>query len=911
MESVTFDLTRLRLVVHNVVVAGKTAPEPLLVVDELVADVAAASLWQRAPVFDALKLTRPRMLLVRARDGRYSVQDLIDGALAERPPGPPPQFSFNNIEIEDGAITLDDQLAGRRHELGALTIALPFLSSLPYATDIRVMPRMEGTFNGAHFALRGSATPFAARRETTLDVDIDALELPPYLAYLPWRPTLELAGGSLTTRLTIAFVEEGPNDRRLDVRGIAHVDRLVIKRHDGTPLVAADRIAVALDRVGLFDRQARIGSIAIEAPRLDIMRLTDGTFELGHPMLESPHNSERAASAPPPTSAASTQRPWAVTVGTVAVNHGRITFADATSGFRESLVDVTVGATSVSTAPGEKAHLKLAFVSEDRLASFSGEADVDPMAPAATGRFEVAGFSLKMLFPYYSEALDVDVQEGSLDLAARFNVDTGGNLTLTDGVGTISALSLALPGNRSPLWRVPILTATDIDVDVRARSVTFGELKSRGASLRIVRERDGSLEFARVLKTRQAKAATTAGGEWTIAMARTVTEHGAIDFEDRVPTPAVKLAIRDVDLVASDLSNARGAKSQLKLSGRIGERGRVAFAGPIATRPLSLSGTLAASGLPLIALKPYFEHEVNVVVTGGIFGAKGHVGLDVPEGAAVRGSWKGDMSITDFASFDKPTSSDLAHWKSLVINGMDIASEPFHATTARIALEDFYARVIVYPDGTINMGRLVTPGATAEPERDAKPVPPAARGTSSEPLPVSIGRIELARGNVVFTDLFVRPNYSANLTDVAGSVSPMSAKQAGDVALTARVDGIAPVEVQGSIHPFGSEFSLDLVGKARDIELPLADALLGQVCRLRHREGQARIRRPLPRRTSKARRPESSRARPAYFRRTRRQFHRHEVADTACGGPAQGSARRDRHPAADLRLARRSAVLRR
>ena len=299
VESVTFDLTRLRLVVHNVVIADKTAPEPLLVVDELVADVAAASLWQRAPVFDALKLTRPRMLLVRARDGRYSVQDLIDGALAERPPGPPPQFSFNNIEIEDGAITLDDQLAGRRHEIGALTIALPFLSSLPYATDIRVMPRMEGTFNGAHFALRGSAAPFAARRETTLDVDIDALELPPYLAYLPWRPTLDLAGGSLTTRLTIAFVEQGPNDRRLDVRGIAHVDGLVIKRHDGTPLVAADRIAVALDRVGLFDRQARIGSIAIEAPRLDIMRLTDGTFELGHPMLETPRNSERAASAPP------------------------------------------------------------------------------------------------------------------------------------------------------------------------------------------------------------------------------------------------------------------------------------------------------------------------------------------------------------------------------------------------------------------------------------------------------------------------------------------------------------------------------------------------------------------------------------------------------------------------------------
>ena len=149
-------------------------------------------------------------------------------------------------------------------------------------------------------------------------------------------------------------------------------------------------------------------------------------------------------------------------------------------------------ATSLSTARGEKAQVKLAFVSEDRIASFSGEAEVDLTAPAATGRFEFAKFSLGLLFPYYGEALDVDVQKGSLDLAARFSVDAGGNLRLSDGVGTISELSLALPGNRSPLWRVPTLTATGIDVDVRAHKVTFGELKSRSPALRVVRERDGS-----------------------------------------------------------------------------------------------------------------------------------------------------------------------------------------------------------------------------------------------------------------------------------------------------------------------------------------------------------------------------------------------------------------------------------
>ena len=286
VESVAFDLYGLRLVVRNLVIADKTAQRPLFALDELVADVSAATLWQRAPVFDAVKLTRPRMLLARGRDGRYNVQDLVDRALAPRPPGPPPQFSFNNIEIEDGAITLDDRLADRRHEIAALTIAVPFVSSLPYATDIRVAPRMEGTFNGSHFALKGSATPFAERRETTLDIDLDALKLPPYVAYLPSRPRLDLASGTLTTRLTIAFVEQGPTDRRLELRGNAYVDGLAIKRRDGTPLVAADRIAVALDRVGVFDRQARIASVAIEAPRIDIMRLTDGTLELARPILE-------------------------------------------------------------------------------------------------------------------------------------------------------------------------------------------------------------------------------------------------------------------------------------------------------------------------------------------------------------------------------------------------------------------------------------------------------------------------------------------------------------------------------------------------------------------------------------------------------------------------------------------------
>jgi hypothetical protein len=86
-------------------------------------------------------------------------------------------------------------------------------------------------------------------------------------------------------------------------------------------------------------------------------------------------------------------------------------------------------------------------------------------------------------------------------------------------------------------------------------------------------------------------------------------------------------------------------------------------------------------------------------------------------------------------------------------------------------------------------------------------------------LPLPIGRITLDGGNVNFSDYFIRPNYSANLTQVAGTVSALSASQAGEVAITAKVDDAAPVTISGRIQPFARELSLALAGRARDIEL--------------------------------------------------------------------------------------------
>jgi hypothetical protein len=187
--------------------------------------------------------------------------------------------------------------------------------------------------------------------------------------------------------------------------------------------------------------------------------------------------------------------------------------------------------------------------------------------------------------------------------------------------------------------------------------------------------------------------------------------------------------------------------------------------------------------------------------------------------------------------------------------------EPPQFAVDEVALTDFYSRLILNADGTLNVQNLLAkpgggptpavaradgtagaPGAASEarpleerraddarPARQSVDAPPAGGGASiaiagerptGRPPEVRIGRITLARGNVNFSDFFVRPNYSANLTGIAGSIGSLTAQTAGEVELRGRIDNTAPIEIRGRINPLAADLFADIEASARDIELP-------------------------------------------------------------------------------------------
>ncbi len=829
---VAFNPFTLKATLSDFVLADRE--HPLLTFDALDVDLSSASVWHRAPVFDALRFVHPRVALTRNSDGTYSVQDLIDRMLA-RPKGPTPLFSLNNIEIDNGSFLLDDRPHGRSVAVTNLAIGIPFLSSLPYDAQIRVTPRFEGEVDGARFGLAGEATtPFADTEEATLALNLDSLPLARYAEYLPLPQGLKLKDGALTTRLSLAFVTDHGTPRALAISGIARIDGLALTRADGSSLIATKAAEIKIRKLDPLGHSVALDAVTLDGPDVDLRRFPDGTLEMERLVTVEPASSDTHVNN-------ASHASWTYAIADARVSGGTLRLSDdsVSPGFRATLLNIAVQGQRLASS-GAGGAMEIAFDSDEG-AHFTGRSDVDIAGKAARGHVDLTKFHLAKLYPYYAQALNLDVRQGTLDFNGDFEVAvsaTKPQVVVTGSAATLADLDLALRGERDPLWRVPRVDVAGVSFDLDKRSVKIDQVQSPQALIRVVRERDGVVNFQRLART-----SPQAGGQvmgtsngtrgsndatWQLLIRKLQLDRVSVQFDDRVPETPVKVTIADAKIAAEDLSNARNAKGRIDVAARVGGGGRVRVVGALATNPLAGDWRVDANAVDLVPLRPYFEARTNVVVTRGSFGAKGRVTYGESSAGASRASYTGDVTISDFNSLDRPTSQDLVRWKSLAFTGVDATTDPFKLALGGVALNGFYARLIINPDATLNLQRLlasrsaesevIPSGPTTQTAGVAtKELPPLKRESE---LPVSIGRVEVADGEVEFSDFFVRPNYSAHLTAVTGSVSTLSAAQAGDVQLGARVENTAPVELRGKVNPFARDLTLDLTATAKDVDLP-------------------------------------------------------------------------------------------
>ena len=275
--------------------------------------------------------------------------------------------------------------------------------------------------------------------------------------------------------------------------------------------------------------------------------------------------------------------------------------------------------------------------------------------------------------------------------------------------------------------------------------------------------------------------------------------------------------------------------------------------GPLQLQPVKANLDLDLRDINVLPFQAYFTSFLNALITQGEVGAKGKLAIDLAGENPLQ--YLGAIAVQQFASVTKAGNEDLLKWKSLRLSSTQMNTKPLKIDLGDIELDEFYSRLIISPTGRFNLqdlgaGKTESAASSTQPTESASPVPPLqdrpqpsdtglepasqspasqtaasqasalSAGPPVDPPPVRIGKITLSKGNIDFSDFFVKPNYSANLTNMEGSIGELTPEKAGEINLTGRIDGTGTLKIEGAINPLMRNLFLDLRADASDIDLP-------------------------------------------------------------------------------------------
>lgn len=820
--------------------------QPFVTFDELYVRASYTSILRFAPVIDALRLTRPHARLVRTGDTRFNFSDIQEKlaarAAAPEEPAQPARFAVYNIEVLDGRVDVDDRVVSRKHELADIQVGLPFISSLASQREVFVEPRFSAKANGAPIEATAKSKPFAESREAILNLDLRDFDVTPFVAYSPVAVPVEVVGAKLDLDVDATFAQPPGKAPTIVISGRTDLKQVAADFKSGGPLLRLASVSTQLAAVEPLAKRFEIAKVTVASPEIWVRRDKGGEFVLAR-LFRAPAP-KRAPEVPQQPSADVSYR-----LDELAIEGGLVHWLDE-RGSRPIEIDVRdlrAMVKGISSAPDARFTFDAGGVT-DLKESFAvtGEAALQPVE--ATGKVSAEGVSLPRLWPLAEPFLAAELTAGRLDASTGFNYhgrDAQPHLVLDGVAAEVAGVSMRQTGAKQEFLRLASFRVSDGAFDLVARRLSLGDIASKGLRLSAVRERDGRIDLEKLLPqrvSREEKApASAAEKPFLIELRKAAVDDYSIRVSDRTRAEPFVWSLEPLAATVENFSTAPGAKATATLKATVNRKGTVSASGPFGIDPVHARMRVDARSLDIAPVQRFIDDRLNVTVNAGLLSTRGTIRVDMPSGGPLRAAFAGDVDVADFAAVDKASQEDLLKWKSLFLGGIDFELEPLKVGVGEVALGEFYSRLIVNADGTLNLQNvLARPGqaglsttapapvasadaserTSRQPAAAAKPAAPSPAEPRGLPPNVRVGKVTLQGGNVNFSDFFIKPNYSANLTGIGGSVTEMTPEKAGELELRGKVDNTAPVEITGRLNPLAQDLFLDIQASARDIELP-------------------------------------------------------------------------------------------
>jgi uncharacterized protein involved in outer membrane biogenesis len=610
------------------------------------------------------------------------------------------------------------------------------------------------------------------------------------------------------------------------------LDQLQIgERGTSQPFIDISHLRIRVSWVSLFRLALVVKELRIERPAMHLVRTAERRFNVSD-LLDGSSRIEKS------------RTPFRFAVSNLQLNDGTVHFDDKVVGGRHTIEQVQIDVPFISNLPRTTGQTPASFVIGAHL---SGGGSV-----ALKGRLDLA--QSQITSDVSLDQIDLPTLQDLAPsiLAARF---TAGQLSAQANVQTSFAAGqfnvLAEPatvlldqvellpqgqGETPIAWSR--LNASIAQVDWAARQVTVHELRADGVRVFVRRERDGGVSLASLIRApappMPPDAASASASAWHYRIASLMIDNSEASLEDAVAPRRIELVVAPMHLHLKDLSSDLSEPIGLELDGTLNRQGRFTITGTAVPAPLQAKLRIATHELDLAALDPYVSDMLNATMSSAALTMSGALDLATARDE-LRVSYRGDATLGNVRMLDRVTSESVLRWNSCSASRIDveIGSGPPKVHIDVLALTDFDTRLILTSTGRLNvLDMLASP---RPPPASQTHTQPASGGqtpaTSSAPAAITarlidaeieLGGMTLQGGHVNFTDNFIKPNYTADLSAVAGTVGRFGTRVTAPatVTLQGQVNGSAPILINGSVNPLAPTAFVDLRAKADGVELP-------------------------------------------------------------------------------------------
>ena len=612
---------------------------------------------------------------------------------------------------------------------------------------------------------------------------------------------------------TVNEVKVNPFVLSVTVRGFE------MSEPDGERFVGFEELYVNFQLSSIFRRAYTFDEIRMIAPDGRVKILPDSSLNFSDILASSD-----PAEAPPDKN---NELP-PISVSRLKIEQGHLALSDLSrpTPFEKDFFSIEITLNDFSTRKDSQSlYAFTATTEEGEVVSWEGNISVNP--PRSQGRFVLTSIKTRTLWKYVQDQVRFEVTSGSIDLAARYDMDAGEealHFEVIDGEFKLNELTLVEKGVNTTLISVPCFSVKGVHIDLSNKKAVCASVNSSNALFKSWLTSDGTLNYQTLfaMDSSEDESKTSSGTQdqpgansqpWRISVKELTLENYGVALEDRTLVKPMHVNLEPINLNLKSLSNQKDSQAELALTLKVNQTGTVGVKGLVSINPVSMDLSLQVAR---IALKP-FQSYVNSVAQLEL--VTGTAGLDGKFQYRTLGShgpemrYSGNVSINGFEAVDTLHSEDFLKWESLLFNGLVLDIQPNKLSISEIVADQPYARVIIWPDSTVNLtGIFSTQDGETTNDLDSK---------AQAPIPVTINTVCIENASVNFSDLSLKPNFAMGIQGLNGTVRGLSSKSLAraDVLIEGKVDKYAPVKIAGQINPLSKDVYTDLALFLKNIEL--------------------------------------------------------------------------------------------